>query len=348
MKKLYFIALIVSLNIIFAQNIYRYGSTAANFLEIGVGSANASMGDAGVSFADGPASVFWNPAALAFIEKNENSFMVQPWILDINMIFIGSTIHVRRMGTFGFSLTHMGYGDMEVTTMTQQEGTGEKFAANEYSAAVTFSRKIVQWFSFGASVKLINSKIWHSSASAFALDVGAIVNTDFFSPNKSKENGLRIGMSISNYGSRLQYDGIDLLNPIDIAPYEDGNYGDVPGQFRPQQWELPLLFRIGLGIKPIYTDLHRVSVAVDAVHPNNNAEYVNIGGQYELRLVGKGSLYLRSGYKSLFLPDSQFGMTYGGGLKMSLIGNQTIKIDYAYRSTDVFGGLNSYTISIGF
>lgn len=211
MRYLKSITLFLLFNFVFSQNIYRYGSTAVNFLEIGVGSANAAMGDAGVSFADGPASVYWNPAALAFIERNENAFMLQPWILDINMMFIGSTINVKRLGTFGFSLTHMGYGDMEVTTMAQQEGTGEKFSANEFSAAFTYSRKIVQWFSFGASAKIINSKIWHSSANAFALDLGAIVNTEFLSPNGSKEDGLRIGMSISNYGSRLQYDGIDLL-----------------------------------------------------------------------------------------------------------------------------------------
>ena len=348
MKRFQIIILFFALNIISAQNIYRYGSTAVNFLEIGVGSANAAMGDAGVTFADGPTSVYWNPAALAFVERNENAFMKQPWVLDINMMFIGSTIHVKGLGTFAFSLTHMGYGDMEVTTMAQQEGTGEQFAANEFSAALTYSRKIAQWFSFGVSAKLINSKIWHSSAKAFAIDLGAIVNTEFLSPTGSKEDGLRIGMSISNYGTRLKYDGIDLLNPIDISPYEDGNYADVPGQFRPNQWELPLLFRIGIGLKPIYSELHRITIAVDAVHPNNNAEYINMGGQYEFRMAGKGSLYLRSGYKSLYMPDSQFGMTYGGGLKINLMGNQSFQIDYAHRSMDIFGGLNSYTISIAF
>ena len=259
MRRFQIIILFFALNIVSAQNIYRYGSTAVNFLEIGVGSANAAMGDAGVTFADGPTSVYWNPAALAFVERNENAFMKQPWVLDINMMFIGSTIHVKRLGTFAFSLTHMGYGDMEVTTMAQQEGTGEQFAANEFSAALTYSRKIAQWFSFGVSAKLINSKIWHSSAKAFAIDLGAIVNTEFLSPTGSKEDGLRIGMSISNYGTRLKYDGIDLLNPIDISPYEDGNYADVPGQFRPNQWELPLLFRIGIGLKPIYSEIGRAS-----------------------------------------------------------------------------------------
>ena len=131
-------------SVVFTQTINRYGSTAANFLEIGVGSANAAMGDAGVTIAEGPSAVYWNPAALAFITRNENAFMLQPWVLDINMMFIGSTFHVNRVGTFGLSLTHMGYGDMEVTSMAQQEGTGEKFSANEYSAGLTFSRKIVQ------------------------------------------------------------------------------------------------------------------------------------------------------------------------------------------------------------
>ena len=331
-----------------SQTINRYGSTAANFLEIGVGSANAGMGDAGVTTAEGPAAVYWNPAALAFINRNENSFMIQPWVLDINMMFVGSTIHVNRVGTFALSLTHMGYGDMEVTSMSQQEGTGEKFSANEYSAGFTFSRKIVQWFSFGATAKIISSKIWHSTANAFALDVGSIVNTEFLSPTGKKEDGMRIGMSISNYGTRMKYDGIDLLNPIDISPFEDGNFADVAGQFRPQGWELPLLFRIGIGIKPLYTDLHRMLIAVDAVHPNNNSEYINIGGQYEFRMAGQGSLYLRSGYKSLFMKDSQFGPTYGGGIKINLMNNQALQLDYSRRTAGLLGDLSSYTISIGF
>ena len=45
------------------------------------GSANTAMGDAGVTFAQGPSSVYWNPAALAFVNKNETAFMLQPWIL---------------------------------------------------------------------------------------------------------------------------------------------------------------------------------------------------------------------------------------------------------------------------
>ncbi|MDD9931616.1 MAG: PorV/PorQ family protein [Candidatus Marinimicrobia bacterium] len=343
------ISVILISQILTGQNIYRYGTTTANFLEIGVGSAYSAMGDMGVTYTKGgPASAYWNPASLAFNNRIQNSFMIQPWILDINMMYAGTSIFINGVGTIGLSLTNMSYGEMDVTTMEQQDGTGEKFSSNEFSASLTFSRKIVQWFAFGASAKLINSKIWHSNASAFALDLGVIVNTEFFSPTGDQEQGMKIGMSISNYGSRFQYDGIDLLNPIDIAPNEDGNFSDVPGQFRTQLWELPLLFRIGVGLMPLYNSFNKLTLGIDAVHSNNNAEYLNIGGEYELSLPGKGSLFFRSGYKSLFLDDSEFGLTYGGGVKINIINNQVIQMDYSFKSIGILGDIKSYTVSFNF
>ena len=62
---------------------------------------------------------------------------------------------------------------------------------------------------------------------------------------------MKIGMSISNYGSKMRYDGIDLINPIDILENENGNYETVIGQFRTEYWELPLIFRMGASIKAI-------------------------------------------------------------------------------------------------
>ena len=115
-----------------SQTINRYGSTSANFLEIGVGSANTAMGDAGVTL-QGPSSVYWNPAALAFVNKNETSFMLQPWILDINMMYLVHP-YVKHDWHRCAGITQMGYGDMDVTTMAQQDGTGEKFTANEFGA----------------------------------------------------------------------------------------------------------------------------------------------------------------------------------------------------------------------
>ena len=43
---------------------YRYGTTTANFLEIGISSNAVAMGEAYVSLADDAVSAYWNPAGL--------------------------------------------------------------------------------------------------------------------------------------------------------------------------------------------------------------------------------------------------------------------------------------------
>lgn len=333
----------------FAQNKpYRVGTTAANFLEIGIGSAGNAMGEAYVSIARDLSSIYWNPAGLGYMEQNELQFMYQPWIAGIEVGFAGTALVLPRIGTFGLGVTFMDYGRTEVTNMQMQEGTGETYAAQEYAASLSFGRKLAQWFSFGATGKYIASSIWHMSASAAAMDLGVVVNTPFFSFSGERGKGLDIGMSISNYGTKMSYDGIDILNPIDIIPDENGNYEYVEGQFRTKGWELPLIFRIGVAVYPISTQYQKLTLAIDALHPNNNAESINLGSCYEITIPGTGQLYLRGGYNSLFLEDSEYGFTFGGGVFLNMMHNRGIKIDYAFKEFGILGNTSTYTLGLVF
>lgn len=331
-----------------AQEPYRVGTTTANFLEIGIGSAGNAMGEAYVSMANDLSSIYWNPAGLAFMKQNEAQFMYQPWLVDISSQFAGAGIVVPRVGTLAASVFYVNYGEMDVTTLEYQDGTGEVFTATDFNVSLAYSRKLADWFAFGATGKFISSQIWHMSASAVAMDLGVIVNTHFFSPTGERGKGMRIGMSISNYGTRMQYDGIDLITPIDILPDENGNYSDVPGQYRLQGWELPLIFRLGVSHDLIHTSHNRLSIAVDALHPNNNSESVNIGGQYEITVPTAGKFYLRGGYKSLYMIDSNYGMTFGAGMQLNFLNNVGLKIDYAYKSMNLFNAPQSFTLGVVF
>jgi len=142
------------------EMINRYGTTTASFLEIGVGSKSSAMGEAYVAVADDISSIYWNPAGLANVTRPSAMFMIQPWIVDIDMLFLGSAFPLPGIGTIGLGITQVDYGDMDVTTLEYQEGTGETFKATDLAATLTFSRKIVSWFSFGSSLKYINSNIW--------------------------------------------------------------------------------------------------------------------------------------------------------------------------------------------
>jgi hypothetical protein len=331
-----------------AQEPYRVGTTSANFLEIGYGSAGVAMGDAYVSTTRDISSLYWNPAGLGYMQKNEFQVMYQPLVADINTSFAGFGYVHPTLGTFAFGLIYTGYGEEEVTSMLMEEGTGEKFDGADYAFSLSYGRRIVQWFAFGATAKYVASRIWHENASAMALDLGALVSTNFLSPTGKKDDGLTIGMSISNYGSRMQYNGIDLKRPLDEEPDEAGNFAYVPARFETQSWELPLIFRIGISAHPILTSTHRLTLSVDALHPNNNSEHINVGGEYALTLPGFGVFSLRGGYKGLEMVDSQYGMTFGFGLQFFYMNNNALKIDYAFRDYGLIGNLHAYTLSLTF
>ncbi len=348
-KILIWVVLFTALSV-FAQRPYRRGTTAANFLEIGYGSHANAMGDAVVSTVNDPSAVYWNPAGLALMRQSGVQLMMQPWIAGINTTFASAGLVLDRYGTFAIGYYQVDYGREEVTTLEMQEGTGEHYSANDYCLSLSYGQRLAQWFAFGGSAKMVASNIWHTSASAVALDLGAIVNTQFFSPTGERTDGLAIGMSISNYGTRMKYDGMDLIQPIDPTPNKAGDYANVDGQYRMQSWELPLIFRFGMAFHPIVTSNQRLTLEVDALHPNNNQESVNLGGQYEFTVHSFGSFYLRGGYKALFMEDSEYGLSYGAGVLYRIAGmkNMAMKIDFAYRDMGVLGSVNAYTISFLF
>lgn len=349
MKIKYIILLLILPFLLQAQNRpYRVGTTTASFLEIGFGSAGAAMGDAYVTMARDISAIYWNPAGLAFMEQSEAQFVIQPWIVDINTSFAAAGIVVPDIGTLALSFTFMDYGQMDVTTVEFQDGTGEQFSASDYAFSLGYGRAITNWFGFGVAAKYVGSNIWHMSASAIAVDLGVTLNTSFFSPTANREDGMRIAMSISNYGTRMKFDGIDLLQAIDPLPNEDGNFGDVRGKYDPNEWELPLIFRLGVAINAIKTEKHRITIATDALHPNNNAESVNVGGEYAFSDPAIGKFMLRAGYKGLFLDKNaaEFGLAFGGGIEKYIMGNIALKLDYAYRDVGILGKVHSY--SIGF
>lgn len=342
---IFLVALTVDL---FANKPYRVGTTAASFLEMGIGSAASGMGEAQVGVVRDLSSVYWNAAGLAYMDNSEVQFSYQPWIADIDVAFIGGGVALPRIGTLALSITSMNYGRTGVTTLEMQEGTGETYQATEYAAAFSYARKLAQWFAFGASGKFISSNIWHMKAQAMALDLGVLVNTHFLSPTGERAHGMTIGMSISNYGTRMRYDGMDLLRPIDILPDQNGNYKDVQGQFRLQQWELPLVLRLGVAVYPIVTRSQKLTVAVDALHPNNNSESLNFGAEYGYLIPGTGRFMVRAGYRGLYMDESEYGLTFGAGVHLMLLGNKLVKIDYAYKDVGILGYSSIFTLGVTF
>lgn len=332
--------------IVYGQTPIRVGTTAAEFLGVGYGPAGVAMGDAYVSMAQDISSTYWNPAGLAFMNQTEVMFAYQPWIADINTYYSAAGLTLPTVGSLAIGVLGVNYGEMEVTTVDMQTGTGELFSAGDYAFTLSYGRRLASWFGFGATAKYVRSSIWHTAASAMAVDLGVLIQTPFFSTSGDEEKGLRIGMSLSNYGTRMKYGGIDLLNSVDLLPDEAGNYKDTKVYYAADEWELPLIFRVGVSVLPIATYRHELALSVDALHVNNNSESVNVGAEYKLNAPGMGKFFLRGGYRALFLVDSEFGPTAGVGFQLILPGKTAVQVDYTYRDIGLLGYVNTFGVCL--
>jgi opacity protein-like surface antigen len=155
---------------------------------------------------------------------------------------------------------------------------------------------------------------------------------------------MRLGMSFSNFGGDMTLDGRDLLQRVDIDPENSGSNKTLVGKMKTDPWPIPLFFRVGAALDIVKNDQLMVTVAADAVRPNDNVEYVNVGGQ-----VGWNNLlFLRGGYRSLFKKDAEEGLTLGAGVRYGFEGLATLELNYAYSQFGVFGNLNTIALAVSF
>jgi len=104
------------------------------------------------------------------------------------------------------------------------------------------------------------------------------------------------------------------------------------------------MFRIGVAVDAIKSDQMRLTIETNAVHPNDNTEYVNSGLEYSWN----ERILLRVGYKSLFGRDSEQGLTWGLGLNYRLADLINLKFDYAYQAFGRLKNVHYVTLGVNF
>ncbi|RMF61689.1 MAG: hypothetical protein D6746_05230, partial [Bacteroidetes bacterium] len=283
-----------------AQNVSKVGTTAAEFLQIGVGARAMAQGGAFVAAADDASSLYWNPAGLAHLAGHEALATHSEWLADVSFDYLGVGLNLGTLGTLGFSVTMLSVPEMLVRTEDRQEGTGERFDAADMALAVSYGRAVTDRFSVGFTAKFIQQRIWHASATGFAVDLGTRFRTDFF-------GGLTIGAALYNFGTDMRMDGRDLRTFVDPDPRSLGNNNRIPANFETDAFDLPLNFQFGISTRALNTRMHRLTLSVDALHPSSNYESVNVGAEYGYM----GRFFLRGGYQALFLADSEGGLAGG-------------------------------------
>lgn len=319
-----------------AQN--KAGTTAAQFLSIGVGARQVAMAGATSGIVDDPSAMYWNPSGLVGVPSFSIFATHTDWFADLRHQYFGIVLPIGDDHRIGISATLLSMGDMEVTTELQPQGTGTFFSATDVAVGVTYAARLVNFFTFGATAKFVNQSIYNESATGFAIDMGTILTTGW--------NGITVGMAFTNFGTTMQLSGRDLQRTYDPNPNNATNVG-VASNLATESWEMPINFRVGIGWQLVGTsdallsnETHAVRLAIDGNHSNAAPENAAIGIEYTFAEV----LALRGGYH---VNDDVRRWSYGVGLEWNVPGSFSAGFDYAMMDLVRLGSVHVFSLSIG-
>jgi len=320
----------------FVSDVSKRGITAAPFLNISQGARAAGMGSSFVAVADDPSAIFWNAAGLARLENHGATFDHTNWFAGIGYNFGSISLNLGDFGVIGASFIASDVDEMKVTTISEPNGTGETFSVSDIAFSIAWAFNLTDDFSIGFNPKVVYQGIWKMSDYAFAIDFGVLYNTPF--------KGIILGMAVSNFGSKMSLNGTSAVVLYDDDLEVTGNNGRIPAELSMESWDLPLGFKIGIAYRPFEVGIHDLILSVDASHPNNNYESINVGGEYTFDNI----FSIRGGYKSLFLKDSEESFSLGAGFKQQLLDNVSIRFDYAYADFGRLDNIQKFSIGIIF
>jgi len=307
----------------------RAGTSSGTFLRIGVGARATGLGESFVAVANDPSAIYWNPAGLASLQRQEVALSHVDWPADINFDHVTYVLPVRRFGgsvgfQFGLLTTRI-----DETTELNPFGTGRSFVYSDMVAGMAYARRWTDKLLVGAGVKFVREDLgWELGGpitNSFLVDIGSIYYLGLGS--------VRIATSLSNFGAEMK--------PRDSRNSGNGFASPLTGELRDYDgFDPPTVFRYGLAFEPIETGQQRLTTSLEINQPADNAQVIKSGFEW----VWQRRVALRSGYN--FTADA-LKFSAGAGFYAS-IGQAQATVDYAYTDGGYLGTVNRLSLGVRF
>jgi hypothetical protein len=278
------------------------GTTAADFLNIGVGARAMALGGAYTAVTDDATALYWNPAAMTRVRRRSVALMHETYV-DSSYFDYGAYVQNEdRLGAFGAGVQYFSAGRIR-----QTDANGVELASfYPYDMALHWSyaylvkdppfARALDGYAFGASVKLVDSRLVNS-ASAGAIDLGVLSPAYFDGRARFAFTALNLG------GDTMQFD--QAKEP------------------------LPVTMRFGASDRPAPGWL----ASFDLGLPQNDRPYVAAGIEHALATRSEWEFAARAGFNTQTIGsiDGVTGVSLGFGL-----GAKGRSVDYAFAP---YGGL---------
>jgi hypothetical protein len=313
----------------------KVGSTIGAFLRIEPGARGAALGNAGVALPDGIDAVYYNTGAIGLVDRAMVQYTHSLWFADISLDYAAFALPVTGTSAFFVSVTALNSGEIDVRTIEQPLGTGERYDVANVALGVGYGRRITSRFAAGLQANYATERIWHTSNRMVTFNVGTVY--------RLSEAGAILGFSLANIGPRARYSGGDLAIQYDPDPGQHGNNSALPAEQYTDRFPLPGVFRLGVSVPWTVSAASRCLFLVEALHPNDNSESVNLGAEWEW----SERFALRMGYQTLFQEDQELGLTAGFGVQGAL-GVNRYQLNYAWAGHDYLQDTHRITLVLLF
>ncbi len=311
----------------------KVGTTAADFLRIPVGSRSTAMG-ANVASVNDLSAMYWNPGALAFVDQAGVMMEYTDWFIDVQHNYFAAALPLGK-GVAGVHVIALTMGEFQETTEIVGL-TGRTFDSYSISTGVSYAQNVIPSLAIGGTAKFVYERIFTSSAKAFAFDLGTVFTTPF--------DNAKFGVSITNVGSKLQMTGDELITNINLSD-ENNNSPDVDGVLETEDYDLPIMLRVGIAYDPIKTRMVRATISVDGTSPNNNFQSVSVGG--ELALLDE-QIFIRGGIPYIGEDDRTQEFNAGIGFRYRIANAVRVDFGYTYQSFQYLRSVNKLSLQLNF
>ncbi len=335
MKKFIILVAFITLNIFFNPNEgfgenKKLAQTGMKFLQVSLDARASSLGGALTALEGASASLFYNPAGMARMDKFVHLTIGQlNYIADFKYIYGSMALNFEdgKYGVFGFTFLSVDYGDFQgAIRADNDQGFLETgiFSPSTYTIGFGYAKALSDKFSVGGHVKYVNQNLtgglenfYQNQSTISASFESDVIAYDFGILYKTGFKSLNFGMNVRNFSAEIKY--------IE------------------ESFQLPLTFEIGLSVNAIdFVDLekekHSLMVSVDAVHPRDNLEQIDFGLEY----VFMNMFAIRSGLTS---PTDEQGMSFGAGIQQK-ISDYGFNFDYSFTEFGVFDDIHRFTIKL--
>ena len=327
-----------------AGNPDRQGEAGAGELLLNPWARSAGFHTLNTSMIEGVEAMRLNVAGLVRINRTQVLIAHTMYLRgsDISMNAVGLAHKVGRNGAFGISIVSMDFGETEVTTTEQPEGTGATYSPNFFHIGLSYSHIFENKISVGITARLISESTADLNAQGVAFDAGVQYVT-------GEKNNFKFGVSLRNVGTPMRFGGEGLSvrqqNPEEVISY------DLTFDQRATRFELPSVLNIGVSYDFILNPKHRITILGNFISNSFSRDALGAGIEYSLN----ETFMIRAGYRSdlgsaadVALNNVYTGISAGVSIEVPFSKNKETKlgIDYAYRDSNPWNGTHNFSIRL--